>query len=76
METDLFFIITKVSQGNTLTSYCFKICQVYVLLTSKYQLKENGFVLKDEAHNILQKLKLMQIMQMIPWILPKSNPVA
>ena len=45
-NTDFFDIVTGVLRGDTLVTYLFIICQDYVLWTSKYLMKENGFSLK------------------------------
>ena len=48
METDYFDIVAGVLQGDTQTPYLFIICLDYVLRTSVYKIKENGFKLKNE----------------------------
>ena len=42
-DTDLFYIIAGVLQGDILASYLFIICLYYVLRTSIDLIKENGF---------------------------------
>ena len=42
-DTDYFDIVAGVLQGDTPASYLFIICLDYVLRTSIYKMKENGF---------------------------------
>ena len=56
METEFFDIVAGVLKGDTLAPYLFIICLYYVLRTSIYKIKENGFELtKKEAEGSLQK---------------------
>ena len=50
METDYFDIVAGVQQGDPLTPYLFIICQDYVLRTSMYKMKDNGFKLTKERN--------------------------
>ena len=54
-DADFFDIVTGVLQGDTLAPYMFIIYLDYVLNMSIDLIKENGFTLKKEADNILQK---------------------
>ena len=45
-ETDFFDIVTTILLRDTLASYLFITCLYYVLRTSIYLMKENGFALK------------------------------
>ena len=47
-DTDYCNIVAGVMQGDTLTPYLFIICLDYVLRTSIYLMKENGFTLAKE----------------------------
>ena len=53
-DIDFFDIVTGVLQGDTLALNLFIICLDYILQTTVYLIKENGFMLKKS--NILQKL--------------------
>ena len=44
-DTEYFYIVAGVVQGDTLPSYLFIICQDYVLRTSTDKIRENGFEL-------------------------------
>ena len=45
-DTDFFDIVTGISQGDTLTSFQFKICLEYILWTSIDLMKEKVLILK------------------------------
>ena len=47
-DTNYFDMVTGVLQGDTLTPYIFIICFDYVLRTSIYKMKDNGFKLTKE----------------------------
>ena len=47
-DTEYFYIVAGVLQGDTLASYLFIICLDYVLRTSIDKIKENGFKLTKE----------------------------
>ena len=47
-DTDYFYIVAGVLQGDTLAPYIFIICLDYVLRTSIDKIKENGFKLTKE----------------------------
>ena len=47
-DTDYFDIVAGVLQGDTLASYLFIICLVYVLRKSIDKMKDNGFKLTKE----------------------------
>ena len=66
VDTDIFYIVAGVLQGDILASCLFIICTNYVLRTSIDLMKENGFTLKrEEGNDIPQKLLLMQTMLII-----------
>ena len=61
-DTDFFYIVTGVLQGDTFVPYSFIICLDYVLIDL---IKENGFALKwQEADNIPQKTLTMQMIHL------------
>ena len=64
-DNNFFKIVTIVLQGVTLAIFLLIICLDDVLQTSIDLMKENGFTLKKTRSDILQKLLLMQTMQMI-----------
>ena len=45
-DTDIFTVVTRFFQGDTLTPHLFIICLDYVLRTLIDLIKENGFILK------------------------------
>ncbi len=47
-DTDYFDTVAGVLQGDTLAPYLFIICLDYVLRTSVYKMKDNGFKLTKE----------------------------
>ena len=47
-DTEYFDIAAEVQQGDTLVPYLFIICLDYVLRTSIYKIRENGFELKKK----------------------------
>ena len=48
-DTDYFDVVAGVLQGDTLSPYPFIICLDYVLSTSIYKMKENGFKLRRKG---------------------------
>ena len=54
-NTDVFNIVVGVLLGYILVSYLFIHCVAYLLQTSIYQIKENGFTLKKSNQTITQK---------------------
>ena len=48
-DTDYFDIVAGILLGNTLAPYLFIICLDYVLRTSIYKIKENGFELTQQG---------------------------
>ena len=56
-DTGFFNIIAIILQGDALALYLSILCLDYILQTSIYLIKENGFTLKkQEADDILEKL--------------------
>ena len=51
LDGDFFNIVAGVLNGDTLATYLFMICQVYVLRTSIDLKRENGFTLKKKVRN-------------------------
>ena len=60
-DTDYFYIVAGILQGDTWTPYHFIICLDYVLRTSMNKMKDNDFKLakergEDTPHKQLRKL--------------------
>ena len=49
-HTDYFDIVASVLQGDTLTPYLFIICVDYMIRSSIYKIKDNGFKLAKERN--------------------------
>ena len=54
-DTEYFDIVAGVQKGDTLAPYLFIICLDYVLRTSIDKIRENGFELREESKDTLQK---------------------
>ena len=65
-DTDFFDLVARVLKGDTLASFLFILCLVYILLTLIDLMKEKwSHTKKQEADDNLLKLSKMQITQMI-----------
>ena len=73
-DTDYFYIVAGVLQGDTLASYLFIICPDYVLRTSIDKMKDNGLKLTKERSRRYFAQTITEVDYADDLVLPANTP--